>query len=124
MIKLLETRGMESDPEITTEPNEFPRFSLITEVPLLREMKLSLYADWLHLRFEDAKKAHEILGPNVNHYSGKHNYHLNGIPLGRIMPMLYDWFEEQIIEIIEYDKEEQRRDEKRGLYPEKADIAN
>ena len=72
---------------------EFPRLSLRVKTSI-GTMKLSLYDDWIHLRFFNIKKANEIF-LNSNPYSGKHNFHSTA-KANEIFYQISDWFKSQI----------------------------
>ena len=94
MIILLQKKGFITTSNFEEVENDFPLCQVTTETNL-GEMRVHLYEDWLHIRFENALKASDIFGANVNRYSGKHNFHsLNSAQ--NVMNDIYNWFELQL----------------------------
>ena len=95
IVKELDTLGY--NPQIKNDSihyeGEFDHFNL-TATTSIGEMNLSLYDDWLHLKFAEVKKAVNVFGPNVNPFNAKHNFH-PGIK-GNKLPCILDWFKLQL----------------------------
>jgi len=73
---------------------DYRRLALIARTSI-GEMRVALYENWIHTRFEDPKKAIALFGEHcVNPFSGKHNFHPSGAKATEIMKVIYDWFED------------------------------